>query len=1721
MHNPAGYLDPVKIYESSNSRVYRAFDERNNRNVIIKKLNKGYHSPGAISEFYREYELTGIFKNEGVIKIYEFSKIDNSPAIIMEDIEGISLADILKSEKIELNEFLDVALSVIEIIGNIHKHNIIHKDINPSNIIWNREKKIVRIIDFGIATELPREITSAKNPNILEGTIAYISPEQTGRMNRAIDYRTDFYSLGVTFYLMLTGRLPFNTGDMLKLVHSHIAVQPDYPHGIDNGIPVTLSEIVMKLMAKNAEDRYNSTYGISADIERCRKELKNTGNIRSFTLGEYDVSSKFQIPQKLYGREVEIGILMSAFERVSGAGIEFMIVSGFAGIGKSVLINEIQKPIVKHSGYFISGKFEKLKKDIPYSGIIQAFAGFARQILSENKSEITVWRMKLLNALGPNGKIVTDIIPMFELIIGKQPDVPALGPVETRNRFKLVFQRFIKVLACKEHPLALFLDDLQWADLASLNLLKFFTSDYDLKYIFIIGAYRDNETPDSHPLNIVITDIIKSGTAVNTIMLQPLGAEHVNEILGDTLNRSAGETRPLAELLLRKTAGNPFFINEFLNFLYKESCFEYSFNEGWSWRINDIEDMQVTDNVIDLMIRRITALPESFQEILKLGACMGGYFNLQTMLTVYGKPEKDLMIALNGILREGMINGIDDIYRFSHGRILEAAYSLISEEEKIKQHYRIGNMELEKTDAENLHDKIFYIVNHLNSGVELVTEKSGKLKLAGLNLSAGEKALMSNAYESSLNYFKAGIRLLDEDCWIQNYDLTLALYREGAIAAQLNADYDSMEKLGEEVYKNARSILDKINVYEASIFACIARNQLPEGVRLGLKVLRELGVKLPEKPGKVRTVYEIISLKFFLAGKSVDNLIDLPEMKDPHKLAIMQILTGIGSSAYYAAPSLLPIAVFNTVRFSVKYGNSIYSPYSYAAFGMIHSGVLGQINAGYKWGRLAMDLVEKLNTRESKSRVWFIVWFMINHWTRDLRETIKALHEGYLIGLETGDLEFASLSAVDYTVCLFFSGIELPEVEREMELYVEAGRKLNQDTTLTYQLIAHQTILNLMGRSENPCRLIGSSYNEIKMMPTHEKANDITAIFSIYYYLLNLNYLFENNKEAFINAQLVNLYIEDAVSSPYIPLFYFYDSLTRLALYAEEKKPVQKKYMKAVLRNQKRMKKWAFHAPMNFRNKYHLVEAEIARVSKQRDKAMKHYKLAAELAHENNFIQEEALAFKLTAKFWIELEEMKIAGLYMSEALHAYNVWGASALVKNIQEKYSSLLHQHTSGLTLHSKSSGGDTSSRSTSEFIDIATVIKTSQTLSSEIDLGRLLEATIKFSLENAGAQRGFLIMKNNDKNLYIEAQGESDREVKTLGSISVENNPDLSSAIINYVNITGENVVLDNACKDGNFTEDSYIIENQVKSVLCTPITYKGRTSGILYLENNLTANVFTPERIELLRILSAQAAISVENARLLMLRENKAKLEKEIEMAEGIQRSLLPENVPEIRDVRVAFKYIPMMGVGGDFVNIYYREDDNKIGLFICDVSGHGVYAAMIASMVSNALDFFWESHFDNPSEILKKMSNFLKGKMGGNFFTGCICSIDISSGLLTMANAGHPPLMLISKDKTIEMKRTKGRLINEFFEPNQENISFSLCDGDTIVLYTDGITEAENQNGDVVGGDDEKFSRWIRKFYEISDSPDELCKNIYAGVVDHTGTDQLADDFTILVLEYKG
>lgn len=1483
-----GYQLIESLYESPQSLIYRGWRNLDNTPVILKILNQVYPSPDAIARFRLEYDITRSLNLEGVAKAYGIETYQNSLVMILEDFGGESLSQLIQYQKLTLHEFLSLAIQLTEILGQVHQQNIIHKDINPSNIVINSTTRQVKLIDFGIATVLSRENPVFRNPNILEGTLAYLSPEQTGRMNRAMDYRTDFYSLGVTFYQLLSHHLPFETTDVIELVHCQIARQPIPPYELNPEIPQVLSNLVLKLLAKNAEDRYQSIRGILVDLQKCLHQLQEKGKIEVFSLGEHDISNRFQVSQKLYGREQEVTTLLATFEQIlrepqntEKSQPTMTLVSGYSGMGKTALVQEIYQPITQQRGYFVSGKYELLRQNIPYSALIQAFQELIKQLLTQNELQIASWKEEILTAVRMNGQIIIDVIPEVELMIGKQPAVLKLSSAETQNRFNLVFQNFINVFAKSTHPLVIFLDDLQWADQASLKLIKSLMTISDSRYLLLIGTYQDNEVSVVHPLRLMLNEIQKTEAIINHISLLPLNLTEINQLIADTLNCNLEQTKALAELINQKTDGNPFFINEFLTFLYQEKLINFDFeNSHWQWNLEDIQVAPFTDNVIDLMVTKIQKLSNSLQQVLKLATCIGNQFDVKTLSIIHEQSQSETVTELCKLVQKGLILPLSDDYKyfnfynlesldnltvsyqFLHDRIRQAAYSTLSETEQKQIHLKIGQLLLKSTQLDQLEDKIFDIVNQLNLGVEFITEQVQKDELAHLNLIAGKKAKSSAAYEPAFNYFKMGRKLLDQQSWYQSYDLTLELFSLEAEAAYLCGDYEQMEQLTEVVLQQAKNRLDIVKVYEVKIQACIAQNKLSEAIQIGLQGLELLGVKLPQTPNKKNIQLEQNKTKLALAEKEPLELMNLPQMSNPDKLAAMRIISSVCTPTYFTVPQLWQMMVFQKVQLSLQYGNAPGSAFGYADYGMILCAVEKNINAGYQFAQLASLLLPQLNAQEFIPKTLLLVNMYLKHWKEHLRETLEPLLEAYQYGLATGDLEYATFSLAFRFYHSYLLGRELKELEQEMATYSNAIAHFKQELPLNLTQIYHQTILNLMGQSENPCSLIGTSYNESENLPHHQAANDQYTILHLYLNKLILCDLFGEYSQAAEYATTVKrLLSENAVGLLVVPIFYFYDSLSSIALFADVSIVEQKQILKKITANQKKMKNWAEHTPMNYLHKFYLVEAERYRILGQEFKAMNAYDHSINLAKEHKYINEEALAYELAAKFYLAHNKDKIAQVYLLDARYCYLKWGATSKVQDLEARYPQLLARGSEKTqTILTSTATGSTRG----EVLDLATVMKASHALSKEILLDKLLAKLIKILMENAGASKGFLILETKGK-LLIEAEGSVEQQhIIVLKSREIDFN--LPASMINYVARTQENVVLNNATQDSKFNQDAYIIASQPKSILCIPLVNQSKLAGILYLENNLTTDAFTTERIEVLQSLSVQAAIAIDNARL---------------------------------------------------------------------------------------------------------------------------------------------------------------------------------------------------------------------------------------------------------------
>jgi predicted ATPase/signal transduction histidine kinase/tRNA A-37 threonylcarbamoyl transferase component Bud32 len=1465
------------LYESANSLVYRGRRGSNDKPAIIKILKEDYPTPAELTRYRQEYEITHSLNLEGVIQTYGLEPYQRTLAIVLEDFGGQSLKDCFKGQAVPLEKFLDLAVQIVKTLGQIHSRNVIHKDINPSNIIVNPATGQLKIIDFGISTQLSRENPTLKNPRVLEGTLAYISPEQTGRMNRALDYRTDFYSLGVTFYELLTGQLPFTTTDALELVHCHIAQQPVPPHQISPALPQALSDLVLKLMAKTAEDRYQNAFGLQTDLETCREQFLATGTITPFTLGTQDLSGRFQIPQKLYGREAEITTLLAAFERVNQphSTSELMLVAGYSGIGKSSLVAEVHKPITEKRGYFIAGKYDQFQKDVPYSAVIAAFRSLAKQLLTESESHLEQWRQRLLTALGPNGQVVVDVIPEMALITGPQPPVTELGPTESQNRFNLVFQNFIRVFCDPNHPLVLFLDDLQWADSASLKLMQLMMTDSEMRSLLVIGAYRDNEVSPTHPLMTLLGHFQKQGVTVNTITLAPLSQAHLSQLMTDTLQHSTGELSPLVELVLQKTEGNPFFVNEFLKSLHAEDLLR--FNEAsrlWEWDMAQIQARDLTDNVIELLIGKLQKLPSATQESLWLAACVGAQFDLATLSIIRQASEQTVFADLKPAIQLGLIIPLSDLtadltmerFRFGHDRIQQAAYTLIAPDQKAEVHLRIGRLLRDNVSSDALAERIFEVVDHFNQALDLISNERERQQLAQLNLQAGEKAKSATAYQAAVNYLLIGVSLLGNDGWNQCYELALNLHEAASEAAYLNQNYDRQEQLTEIILQEAHCILDTVKVYRVKILARSSQNRHLEATDIGFEILGRLGVHFPE-PTPENLQLTLQRTQALQSQRSIESFIELPEMTEPEKLAAIQILSDILSSGYQAAFGRFILSNLTQIQLSLEYGNTAASAFAYDCYGIILCGAVGDIASGYQFGRLALAVVEKFHANQTKSRVMFVFNAFVRHWQDPLSTTIADLHSGYQIGLETGDVEYACYSLCWESMHSLLTGQELAPLAARMVEFNGAIAALKQAACLLYLKIYQQTVANLRGEATDLSCLNGAFLQEDEVVV--ESADNKLALAFFYTHKAMLCYLLADYETALRCTELGERYADGMTAAYTIAVLNFYDSLTRLARHESLPLSEQHTILEQVNANQQKLQQWAEHAPENHRHKYELVAAEHHRCLGQLNEAGAAYDRAIALASERDYPQEAALANELAAQFYFSQGRDKFAQVYLQEAYYGYFRWGATAKVQQLERQYPQLSSASTSAAS-HSLNATV-TSTAHISQSLDLASVLQASQAIASEIVLDKLLMTLVQILVRNAGAQVGHLMLNGEDQ-LLIEASADTESErYSVLQSRPPEGQ--VPQTLINYVLRTQESVVLHHSSQSGEFTQDPYIKANQSQSVLCAPLLNQGQLSGIIYLENNLTTGAFTPDRLELLQLLSGQAAIAIDNARLYTNLEHK--------------------------------------------------------------------------------------------------------------------------------------------------------------------------------------------------------------------------------------------------------
>jgi PAS domain S-box-containing protein len=1413
--------------------------------------------PGILKRLEHEFGLRAELDPGWAVRPLALVPREGRPMLILEDTGGEPL-DRLVGEPMELGRFLRLAVGIAAALGGLHQRGLIHKDIKPANILVNLATDAIRLTGFGIASSLPREHRSPEPPEVIAGTLAYMSPEQTGRMNRSIDSRSDLYSLGVTLYEMLTGVLPFKATDPMEWVHSHIARRPVPPDERVAGVSGPLSAIVMKLLAKTAEERYQTAAGIEATLRRCLTAWESFGRIEPFLFGTQDASDRLMIPERLYGRENEIDLLLETFDQVVSDGIrKFVLVSGYSGVGKSSVVNELHKTLVSVRGLFASGKFDQFKRDIPYATVAEAFRNLVRQILTQSDAEVLRWRKAFLQALGPNGQLMVSLIPELELVIGKQPLVPDLSPQEAQNRFLMVFRRFVGVFARKEHPLALFLDDLQWLDTATLDLLEHLVSHSEVRNLLLVGAYRDNEVGLTHPLMLTLEAIRKAGAAVQEIVLAPLGLDDIVRLVADALRCEPERALPLAQLVHEKAGGNPFFAIQFFTALGEEGLLGFDpVAAAWQWDIDRIRGKNYTDNVVDLMAGKLKRFSATTQEALKKLACLGNVAEVATLCLIHRETEEAIHAALWDAVRAGLVFRQENAYKFLHDRIQQAAYTLIPEEHRAEVHLRIGRLLQASMTPDELTEHLFDIANQFNRGDACLVDRDEKAQVAAIDLRAGRKAKASAAYASACLYFAAGMALLDETDWGNQYELIFSLWLERAECEFVTGNFDLAEQLFTELLRRGISKVDQAAAYHLKVRLHIVKGEYPQAVASALTCLRLFGIDIPLHPTWEQVQIEYETIWQTLNERPIESLIDLPLMTDPELQAAMRVLSAVNPPAYFTDFHLCCLLRCRMVNASLQHGTSGASAYGYVSFGFILGPVFHRYSEGYRFARLARDLVERHGFIADQARIDVLVG-AVAVWTQPIATAIDCMRAAFRIATETGDLAHACYSMWQAVAYLLQRNDPLDAVWSESERSLDFVRRARFRDVADIILSQQRFIATMQSRTKTFSTFNDETFKEAAFEA--QLTGDRMPVMIYFYWIFKLKarFLSGDYADALAAADKAKELLWGAFGEIMLLDYFYYTALTVAALYERGSTDQQQGWRDLLTAHREKLREWAENYPPTFGDKHALVSAEIARLEGRALDAMRLFEEAIRAAKANGFVQNEGLANELAGQFYLKGGIAKVAYSYLREARYCYLRWGAPGKVKQLDDRYPGLAEQASLRPT---------TTIGTSVEQLDLGAVLKAWQAVAGEIVLERLIQTLMLAALEHAGAERALLILPRGEGlRIAAEARTARDGVEVQLQDVSVTTS-DLPDSLLRYVIRTEESLILDDALVQNLFSEDEYVRQKSPRSVLCLPLVKQANLMGVLYLENKLVPRVFTPKRLAMLELLASQAAISLDHARL---------------------------------------------------------------------------------------------------------------------------------------------------------------------------------------------------------------------------------------------------------------
>ncbi len=1490
MHTITGLRFLETLHEDETTTLRRATREADPSSILVRTLHGPTPRGRESSTLLHELTVLRDLDVPGIVRPLAIEGLPDAEALLLEDPGGRPLSQILREGRLSIEEVLRIGITMATTLDGVHGHGLIHGDIAPHHVLFDRQTSRVHLTGFGFATRHGREAPRVMSLSSSEGALHYVSPEQTGRMNRGVDQRTDLYSLGVTLYEALTQHPPFS-GTATEIVHGHIARRPPPPDQEDGRIPATVSRIIMKLLEKNAEDRYQSAEGLRADLSTCESHLAEGSRIPPFPLGRHDEPETLHIPEKLYGRKSEERALAEALHRAAESAVELVVVSGWAGIGKTALVNEMAARTVRLGGRFAAGKFDQFNRSAPLAAVIEATRDLARQLLGERSEQLAEQKARIAAAVGQNGALLLPLVPELSFVLGDLPSVPPLGGAEAQNRFFTVLSRFLYTFASPDKPLVLFLDDMQWADTSSLKLLSSIFSDPSASHLLVIGAQRDNEVDPSHPW-VLACDEIKRGKRTTTrISLGPLSQADVAEIVEDALSAAGEDTLPLARLVFERTQGNPFYIRQLLRAFHEEGILWFDIEAGgFTYDLEAARDAPPALSVVDFMATRIALLPEDVREVLELGAMIGYKFDFKTLATIHAKGEAETSEALSRALDLGLVLPEGGGYRFLHDRVQQAAYSLVDEATRPRIHLRIGRLLAGDTDPNALGDLSFDIARHLGLGAGPITDPSERARAAAIGLVAGQRARAASAYEAALGYFRKAMELLPENAWDHHYETTFALYKERAETEVLTGHFAEASALYPEAKERARDALHQVAILSVEASHAQLEGRYADTMRAQLHGLSRLGWKLPDEDNERRERLSAVMAEVMatVSERGTEALLSAPKMQDRAQIAAMELAQGLFYAAYLANEKPLAFLVAaEMTRASLLHGNASLSPFAYVGYGMV-TGLLGDHENGQRIARIGIELAPQFDNPAIHCVANYVYAADVHSWAMPLREVDPYYDRTYDAGLASGDWISIGYMIINSNCDRLTRGDPLADVlARSLSHCAFLERAKNQTAIDLLHAGVIQPIRALMGETASPCSFDGEGFTERGYLDEYGRFAYHTAWLD--YARIRHAFLFDQqDRFAALWGQLALVESALPTHANKVPETNLYVGLMRARLASAAPADERAVHLAEVARIEAKLLHWSKSAPANVRHKLLLLQAERARVEERVVAAMALYEQAIAAAREAGYVNNEALGNELYGRFWFDQGRAEIAGLYFRKAARSYESWGALAKATSLAALHPELFVGDP-GMPAADGARAAPSESPSAAESMDWMTVLRAGQVIAREVVLSGVLSRVMEIVVQSAGATMAGIVLAR-ESGLVLAARMSVDPDVIEIGSSTLlEERVDLATSVVVYAARTHETVALSAPIEDGRFLLDPYLARKAPRSLLAVPLTSGGRLLGVLYLENRLTAGAFGRARTELCQLIAGQAAIAVENA--LLYADVEAMAETLRKTNEGLEREVL--------------------------------------------------------------------------------------------------------------------------------------------------------------------------------------------------------------------------------------